>query len=90
MLLDLMIGPDGTPAAALDAALAILLLAMIIDLFAGDPKWLYRLIPHPVVLIGRGVDFLERRLNRQRVLPRNYRVALTRSVDSGRAATSLL
>lgn len=60
-----MIGPDGTPTAALDAALAILLLAMTIDLLAGDPKWLYRLIPHPVVLIGHGANVLESGLNRQ-------------------------
>ena len=53
--------------------LAILLLAMAVDLVAGDPKWLYRLLPHPVVLLGRLIDALSRSLNRQ-ALPRGRRI----------------
>ncbi len=29
-----------------------LLLALVIDRFFGDPKWLYRVVPHPVEVIG--------------------------------------
>jgi adenosylcobinamide-phosphate synthase len=50
-------------ASASDLAL-IALTAFVIDLFFGDPEWLYRRIPHPVALFGKLVDGLERRLNR--------------------------
>jgi adenosylcobinamide-phosphate synthase len=39
--------------------LGALLLALLVDGVAGDPPWLYRQLPHPVVLIGRAVDRLE-------------------------------
>lgn len=55
--------------------LAVLLLAMAIDLLAGDPRWLYRLLPHPVVLLGRLIAVLDRALNRQS-LPRGRRLLL--------------
>ncbi|NIA67094.1 cobalamin biosynthesis protein CobD [Pelagibius litoralis] len=55
--------------------MAILLLAMVFDLLLGDPKWLYRLLPHPVVLIGRGIARLENLLNRQQ-LSRDRRILL--------------
>ena len=55
--------------------LAVLLLAMAADLVIGDPRWLYRLIPHPVVLIGKGIELLTRALNRQS-LPRTTRIGL--------------
>ena len=29
-----------------------LLLALLIDRLIGDPDWLYRRLPHPVVMIG--------------------------------------
>jgi len=37
---------------------------MMVDATFGDPPWLYRRMPHPVVLIGRAIDWLERRLLR--------------------------
>jgi adenosylcobinamide-phosphate synthase len=55
--------------------LAVLLLAMAVDLVVGDPGWLYRLLPHPVVLLGRSIDGLSRVLNRQS-LPRGRRILL--------------
>ena len=61
MLWDVFTGGEWAPA----APLAVLLLAMAVDLLAGDPRWLYRLVPHPVVLIGRAVEILTRLLNRQ-------------------------
>jgi adenosylcobinamide-phosphate synthase len=39
--------------------LAGLLLALLLDALLGDPAWLWRRLPHPVVLIGRLVQALE-------------------------------
>jgi adenosylcobinamide-phosphate synthase len=41
----------------------ILLLALAIDAVIGDPESLYRAIPHPAVVVGRIVDWLDRALN---------------------------
>ncbi len=41
-----------------------LFLALLADWYFGDPKSLWKRIPHPVVLIGEAIDFLDRRLNR--------------------------
>ncbi len=41
----------------------VLLLALVLDAAVGDPRWLYRLVPHPVALLGRAVEKLEARLN---------------------------
>src|SRR3546814_3041025 len=59
-----------TGAAVPAATLAVLLLAMAVDLVAGDPAWLYRVVLHPVVLLGRAVGSLERLLNRQHQIGR--------------------
>lgn len=64
-------GAWGSPA----VILAVLLLAMAVDLLLGDPRWLYRLLPHPVVLLGRLIAVLDRALNRQS-LPRGRRLLL--------------
>ncbi len=52
-----------------DAAevIAILLLALALDAVIGDPRWLYRLVPHPVALLGRLIAAGERRLNRPQI-----------------------
>lgn len=42
--------------------LPALLLALALDALLGEPAWLYRRLPHPVVLIGRGIGRLERQL----------------------------
>ncbi|MGH6948073.1 MAG: CobD/CbiB family cobalamin biosynthesis protein, partial [Kiloniellales bacterium] len=42
----------------------ILLLAILADAVAGDPPWLYRALPHPVVALGKAIEGWERRLNR--------------------------
>src|SRR4051812_14889563 len=42
----------------------ILLLALALDALIGDPASLYARLPHPVVVIGRGIDGLDHRLNR--------------------------
>ena len=43
--------------------LHVVLAALLIDAAAGDPAWLYRRVPHPVVLLGRLVDLCERILH---------------------------
>lgn len=58
MLLNVL--PGGAP--AIDP-LAILLLALALDAAVGDPDWLTRALPHPVVLLGRLIEAGERRLN---------------------------
>ena len=43
--------------------LLVLLFALAIDAVLGDPRQLYRVVPHPVALIGRLIGALEGRLN---------------------------
>jgi adenosylcobinamide-phosphate synthase len=45
--------------------LLLLLVALAVDAYVGEMPFLFRAIPHPVVLIGRAVDWLDRRLNRE-------------------------
>jgi adenosylcobinamide-phosphate synthase len=42
----------------------VLLVALVIDWYVGDPDRIWRRWPHPVVLFGRFVGFLDRKLNR--------------------------
>lgn len=42
----------------------ILCIALLLDWLVGDMRWFFRLIPHPVVLIGKVIGFLDRKLNR--------------------------
>jgi adenosylcobinamide-phosphate synthase len=44
--------------------LGLLLLALAIDAYVGELPLLFRYVPHPVVLIGRAIGALDRRLNR--------------------------
>jgi adenosylcobinamide-phosphate synthase len=48
--------PSATP------VLASLLVALVADALLGDPPWLYRRVPHPVVLLGAAISGMERRL----------------------------
>lgn len=75
MLFELIFANEPVTTAVLRSVLVTLLLAMVLDLMIGDPRWLYDRLPHPVVLIGRGIDRLERSLNRQSV-SRGPRIAL--------------
>ncbi|MCY4486201.1 MAG: adenosylcobinamide-phosphate synthase CbiB [Deltaproteobacteria bacterium] len=43
---------------------ALLLAAMLLDAVIGDPRWLYRIIPHPTVVMGRALSFCDRLFNR--------------------------
>ena len=44
---------------------AVLLLALVLDAIFGDPERLYRAVPHPIVLIGAAIGWLDDRLNRE-------------------------
>ncbi|MDH4440302.1 MAG: adenosylcobinamide-phosphate synthase CbiB [Rhizobium sp.] len=44
--------------------LVLLVLALVLDRAVGDPPWLWRRVPHPVVIFGKGIDLFEHRLNR--------------------------
>ncbi|MFD2204024.1 adenosylcobinamide-phosphate synthase CbiB [Kiloniella antarctica] len=43
-----------------------LITAILIDIVIGDPAWLYRYIPHPVVVIGKAIELGETWLNRSK------------------------
>ena len=42
----------------------LLCLALILDALAGEPSWLWSKVPHPVVVMGRFIGWLDRSLNR--------------------------
>ena len=42
---------------------AILFGALLLDAVLGEPDWLWRRLPHPAVLMGRAVDWTDRRFN---------------------------
>jgi adenosylcobinamide-phosphate synthase len=44
--------------------LFVVVMALAIDALVGDPDWLWRRAPHPVVLIGRFIGHLDRTFNR--------------------------
>ncbi|UWR15872.1 adenosylcobinamide-phosphate synthase CbiB [Sulfitobacter sp. M368] len=41
----------------------LLIIAMVLDAILGEPKWLWQRVPHPAVLMGRVVGWLDERLN---------------------------
>ena len=41
----------------------ILLVALLLDAILGEPDWLWSRLPHPAVLMGKSVSWLEKRLN---------------------------
>lgn len=41
----------------------ILCLALLLDALFGEPKWLWDRFPHPAVLIGRAIGWMDQRLN---------------------------
>lgn len=43
---------------------ALVLAAMLLDAVLGDPRRLYRVIPHPTVVMGRALSFCDRLFNR--------------------------
>ena len=51
--------------------MVLLLFALALDAYIGDPPLIFRVIPHPVALMGRLIGNLERRLNRRERSERN-------------------
>ena len=47
-----------------DTPLLVVLLAMLVDAAIGDPRWFYRYVPHPVVVVGKVTSGLDSLLNR--------------------------
>ena len=47
--------------------MGLLTLALLIDIFVGDPDWIWRRVPHPVVLFGRLIDWFDALRDRERV-----------------------
>ena len=56
------------------APLLLLLAALVIDALIGDPPLLWRYIPHPVMVIGRIIGFLDAKLNRPQRSPLDRRL----------------
>ncbi|MDT8344118.1 MAG: adenosylcobinamide-phosphate synthase CbiB [Thermohalobaculum sp.] len=67
----------------------MLALAMIIDAIFGEPEVLWRRLPHPAVLMGRAVGWLDARLNRGR-LRRAKGVAAVAALVAGAAAVGMV
>jgi adenosylcobinamide-phosphate synthase len=44
--------------------LLILFLALLADRYVGDPDWLWQRLPHPVVLFGKAIGFVDKRFNK--------------------------
>ncbi|PYE90023.1 adenosylcobinamide-phosphate synthase CbiB [Phyllobacterium leguminum] len=47
----------------MEIKLLILFLALVADRILGDPEWLWRRVPHPVVLFGSAISFIDKRYN---------------------------
>ncbi|MGB7432452.1 MAG: adenosylcobinamide-phosphate synthase CbiB [Ahrensia sp.] len=45
------------------STLTILFVALLLDRFVGDPDWLWRHVPHPVVLFGKAIGWADKRFN---------------------------
>ncbi len=41
----------------------MLTLALILDAIFGEPRWLWDRLPHPAILMGRAIDWTDRRFN---------------------------
>lgn len=50
----------------MDSHLLILVLAIVLDMLVGDPDWIWRRVPHPVVWFGQVISTFDRYLNRIR------------------------
>ncbi|SMC82618.1 adenosylcobinamide-phosphate synthase CbiB [Rhizobium sp. RU36D] len=53
----------------------ILIVALLLDRLIGDPPWLWNRVPHPVVLFGTAIGFLDRHLNKPSLSNASRRLA---------------
>lgn len=56
-------GPLGTVGISAVSTALILLLALLLDGAFGEPKWLWSRIPHPAVVMGRAVGWMDDQFN---------------------------
>jgi len=72
------------------SAAAIIVLALMLDAIAGEPRWLWSRLPHPTVVIGSLIASLDTRLNHGQ--NRKFRgiLALTILVGLGWTAAALI
>ncbi|MCK8485186.1 adenosylcobinamide-phosphate synthase CbiB [Aliiroseovarius sp. S2029] len=42
----------------------ILALALLLDALFGEPEWLWKRVPHPAILMGRAIDWLDETFNK--------------------------
>ena len=52
---------------------AILVLALGLDWVFGEPDWIWRHIPHPVVIFGKVISGADKRFNQRRYRGRQRR-----------------
>lgn len=60
----------------------ILIAAMVLDIAMGDPAWLFKYVAHPIVYVGRMIDFFDKSFNQWRLgknplIFRGYAVMIT-------------
>jgi adenosylcobinamide-phosphate synthase len=58
-----------------DHALWLVVVAILFDAVIGDPDFIWRRLPHPVVWIGNTIGWLDRRLNREAWSPTQRQLA---------------
>ena len=61
--------------------LQILLIALILDYFIGDPHQIWARFPHPAVIMGRVISWIEHRLNKGRFLRAKGIIAISHLLD---------
>jgi adenosylcobinamide-phosphate synthase len=59
----------------LERQLLILAAALLLDRIEGDPDWLWRRLPHPVVIFGKAIGYADKRFNREGASPASRRLA---------------
>ena len=69
--------------------MGLLTLALLIDIFLGDPDWLWRRAPHPVVLIGNLIDRFDKFRDQERFTTFAKRLGLS-SVSTAEIALGAL
>ena len=68
--------------------LLVLMAALVLDRIVGDPDWLWRRLPHPVVLFGAMIGWCDRTFNRKSLGERALRISGVATI-AGLLLTSL-
>ena len=70
--------------------MGLLTLALLVDIFLGDPDWLWRRAPHPVVLIGNLIDRFDKFRDQERFTTLAKRLGLSAVPSAEMALGALL